>query len=291
MDPPPTSPTSGQPNLPTRQSSVTTQNSNVTLVLRPMQGNWVMGDDWEVERSYNSTFLELKEYIEEEKGINRHRIQVRLKGKVVVPNREKWQLRRLGITSGMLILIEPTMNGSWYWNPYSYYRDKLLLDVEAIIDQHEGRLLLSRLNDLITCPPPITTSLRVFLRTYPERIHIYTNIGDNTMYVSRAKGLLQPPTFTLLNPNLGFFQHFKTDVSDIIEDVLDEDEEEEKRKEAEEKASRDAKAAQAMEEEKRENVEEETAQGTSIEEQTENGLLKEPVDEEQQIALNANIVY
>ncbi|RYH13127.1 hypothetical protein EON65_36420 [archaeon] len=252
-----------------------------------MQVDWVMGDDWEVERSYNSTFLELKEFIEEERGINRHRIQVRLKGKVVVPNREKWQLRRLGITNGMMILIEPTMNGSWYWNPYSYYRDKLLLDVEAIIDQHDGRLLLTILNELITCPPPITTSLRVFLRTYPERIHIYTNIGDNTMYVSRAKGLLQPPTFTLLNPTLGYFQHFKTDVTDIIEDVRDEEEEEEKRKEEEERANREAE--QAREEEKKEEEGEDSKENANAA-IVETNTRKVPVDEEQQVALNADIL-
>lgn len=166
-----------------------------------------MGSDWEVTRPYQSTFLDLKEYIEQERGICRHRIQLRLKGKVLIVNREKWTLRRMGVNFGMVVQVEPTLYGSWWWNHYDYYRDLLLQEVEEVLDRQGGAFLHDLLL-LVKPPPPITTSLRVFLRTFPERIHMYTNTVDNTIWIERAVGLVQPPTFAPLPHSLGYFPHF-----------------------------------------------------------------------------------
>eukprot|EP01039_Chlorochromonas_danica_P010011 gene10008-11071_t len=180
---------------------------SVDIILRPMVDGWTMGEDWEVTRPLASTFVELKEFIEEERGINRNRIQIRLRGKIIVPNREKWTLRRMGIAAGFILLIEPTLLGSWWWNPISHYQEQLLQQVEVIIDERGGGLFYSELVEVLQPPPPIKVSLRVFLRSFPERIHVYTDIVRGTMWIERAVGVLQTPTFATVPHSLGYFKH------------------------------------------------------------------------------------
>lgn len=205
--------------------------ADVTVFIRPMLGLWQMGEDWEVTVPYNSTFVDFKTYIEEHRGICRHRIQIRLKGRIVQPAREKWTLRRMGINQGMILLVEPTMAGSWWWNPYSYYRDALLSQIESVIKSEGGGLFLPRLMELVQMPPPITTSLRVFLRTYPERIHMYTNVTDNSIWVQKAAGLISIPTFSPVPHNLGYFDHFCAPPPETLHVSNDSEDEEDHAKE------------------------------------------------------------
>jgi hypothetical protein len=215
----------------------------VSLVLRPMADGWVMGEDWTITRSYSSNFLELKEFIEEERGISRHRIQLRLKGKVVVPSRDKWTLRRMGLVQGFVVQVEPTFVGRWWWNPYTYYCGKLLKEVESVIDSEGGGLFLEQLLEKLgTLPPPITTSLRVFLRTFPELIHLYHDTSGGTIWVERAQGLLQAPTFSTVPRQLG---HFTRKDAALLMAVHQEEEEEEEEEKEEEEGSEEGEGGEA----------------------------------------------
>jgi hypothetical protein len=80
--------------LPTSSSKI---NTDVSLILRPICEGWVMGEDWHATRPFSSTLNELLLFINEKRGICQHRIQLRIKGKVVPPSRMRWTFRRMGI--------------------------------------------------------------------------------------------------------------------------------------------------------------------------------------------------
>jgi len=53
---------------------------SVRIVLRPVDNDWVMGEDWLVDFPLMSTMSNLLDFIEIERNICRYRIQLRLKG-------------------------------------------------------------------------------------------------------------------------------------------------------------------------------------------------------------------
>jgi hypothetical protein len=189
----------------------------VNLVLRPVSEGWNMGEDWEVSRPYTTTMYDLRAFIEAERGISRHRMMLRMKGKVIQPNKEKWTLQRLGLYDGYVIQVEPTMANTWWWNTYDYYYENFLQQIETILDRLPDQgSFLTDLEKLITLPPPLRNkSLRVILRKYPERIHIYTDTTNNTHYVRRTKDLMDIPIFNLAPHTLGSFKHFQSPKPDF----------------------------------------------------------------------------
>lgn len=186
----------------------------VSLTLRPVDKDWVMGEDWVVDLHNQTTMVEIKQYVETHRGISRHRIQLRMKGKVCPTNREIWTLRRLGIYDGYVIQVEPTLSGAWLWNPKEYYINKLLDEVSAIIESttsagSAGRINLKHLNAKIKPPPCIKTSLRVFLRQYPERIYMHTDTTEGDIWVHVTKRPFQLPTFGNFSVEIGTFAYYK----------------------------------------------------------------------------------
>ena len=182
----------------------------VSITFRPMDQNWVMGEDWTVDFNSLTTLISLREFIEKERGISRHRIQLRLKGKVLPLNREIWTLRRLGIYDGYTIIVEPTLSGSWLWETKEYYINKLLNDVCNIIKLTENnRINLKELNKKIKMPPCIKSTLRVFLRQYPERFYIHTDITNNELYIHNIIKPYQIPTFHHFSIDIGYYTYYK----------------------------------------------------------------------------------
>lgn len=182
----------------------------VQLILKPVDQGWEMGEDWEVFRPFASTMYDLRVMIEEEKGINRNRIMLRLKGKILQPARDKWTLRRLGLYDGYVIQVEPTMSGSWWWHPLPHYIDNFIHELEDFLDrQAEGGIYLSDMVPQIVIPPPIKQSLRVFLRMYPDHFHIYCDVRKNTFWVRRTQRLLEVPSFERYPHYLGKIKQFE----------------------------------------------------------------------------------
>jgi hypothetical protein len=182
----------------------------ITVIIRPFCGDWQMGEDWTLRISFLATFVDLKEFIEEVKGISRHRIQIKLKGKLLTGTREKWTLRRMGIYDAYVIQIEPTLVGSWWWNDYYYYVDILLRQIETIIDEKpDGGIFLSDLIPLVQIPPPVKVSLKVFIRSYPERLHVHCNTVENTYWIEKLKSTIEIPTFSSFPHYLGKFPYAK----------------------------------------------------------------------------------
>ena len=64
----------------------------VTIKIRPKDGEWVMGEDYEMTVSYDMSIMNIKKRIEEERGIHHERSNVmhpRAK-KFIEKNRESW---------------------------------------------------------------------------------------------------------------------------------------------------------------------------------------------------------
>jgi hypothetical protein len=186
----------------------------VSITLRPVDKDWVMGEDWVIDFHNLTTVVGIREFIEKARGISRHRIQLRLKGTVLPKNREIWTLRRLGIYDGYTMLVEPTLSGSWLWEPKQYYIDKLIREVTGIVEATAtattpGRIELVALNAKIAPPPCIKSSMRVFLRQYPERFYIHTDTTDNVLWIHIPRRPFQMPTFSNFSVEIGSFQYFK----------------------------------------------------------------------------------
>lgn len=186
----------------------------VSVTLRPVDKGWVMGEEWVVDFSNLMTMSEIRIFVEQQRGISRHRIQLRLKGKVLPTNRETWTLRRMGIYDGYTIFVEPTLQGAWLWEPKEYYCNKLLDEVCEVIQSTVsvngvGRINMKVLSEKIQPPPCIKTSLRVFLRQYPERVYIHTDTSDNDLWVHITKRPFQLPTFGNFSVEIGTFQYYR----------------------------------------------------------------------------------
>lgn len=196
------------------QSNFTACNISVTMAteklikitIRPKDGDWIMGDDWEIEIPDSTTIVGLKKYIELHKGISAYRIQIRLQTlKLCASNKEVWSLRRLGFSSGALFYCEPTNpSRGWIWNDIDYYKEKLLCEVADQINKANGRINVEELSKLVQVPPCIKTSLRVFLRQYPDRAFIRTDLTSGILWVQNANpNGFQLPTFETLPVEIG----------------------------------------------------------------------------------------
>jgi len=105
--------------------------TNITINIRPVDPNnnpalpqsfntppWVMGADFEIQVNPMVTVQDLHGIIEQSKEdfessnslgrnkfISRHRLQLRVNGKAIVPSKENWTLRRLGIYDNMIVQV------------------------------------------------------------------------------------------------------------------------------------------------------------------------------------------
>ena len=213
----------------------------IHLILRPVDQDWIMGADVEADFHNLCTLIDVKAYVQEHRGINKFRIQLRMKGRIFTPAKELWTLRRIGLYDNYVIQIEPTLSGSWLWNPREYYANKLLDEVCEIVENTvtptgSGRINLKVLVQKVKPPPCIKTSLRVFLRQYPERIYIHTDTTDGDLWVHISKRPFQLPTFGNFSVEIGTFPHFQPkpynwaankDIDDMYKlELLPEEEEE-----------------------------------------------------------------
>ena len=88
----------------------------ITVLLRPIDNDWIMGDDLPVTFHFEVTIMGLKKYLEETRGISRHRQQIRplfkRSGNKIIPSeKEGWTLKRLGIENNTIVTVEPTLSG------------------------------------------------------------------------------------------------------------------------------------------------------------------------------------
>ena len=91
-------------------------NNNPALILSYEQPPWTRGEDMILDVDPMTSICDLKGVIEIYKQfaerstgsnlfISRHRMQLRVNGKSIIPSKENWTLRRLGIFNGMIIQV------------------------------------------------------------------------------------------------------------------------------------------------------------------------------------------
>jgi hypothetical protein len=147
--------------------------------------------------------------IEEERGISIHRQQIviqDLKDLIYVPKGKlKWNLRRFALEDDQYIYCCPIFPGVWTWESKEWYEDKCIKDcIKAIRATGKGRIKYEDLLPVVPLPPGVKcSSLRVFLRKFPERIHVYTDIGIDEMWILECNKERQMPTFTTQNVTIG----------------------------------------------------------------------------------------
>mmetsp|Transcript_28247 Transcript_28247/g.40223 ORF Transcript_28247/g.40223 Transcript_28247/m.40223 type:complete len:312 (+) Transcript_28247:24-959(+) len=216
-------------------------NEEITINIRPVDPNnnpalpnsfnlppWVMGSDLEIQVNPMVSVLDLHGIIEQSKEdleasdstsrnkfISRHRLQLRVNGKAVVPSKENWTLRRLGIYNNMIIQVEPTVSGDWYWHSKDYYEEQFMTKVLEVLRSRTTTpkaIALSELSILVGfIPPPIQSNLKAFLRRYPEKVHIYCDFSgfESVYWVQETAHPYMGPTFGEFPIHIGTIQRFE----------------------------------------------------------------------------------
>ena len=96
-------------------------------------------------------------------------------GKMIPPTKEGWGLRRFAIGDGSVVVVEPTIEGAWFAHDQEYYVKRFVSEIRDAIEAAGGVMSYSKLNSLVKVPPVFPTTLRVFLRKYPEHFYIHTD--------------------------------------------------------------------------------------------------------------------
>lgn len=186
-------------------------NIEFDIVLRPIDNEWVMGEDVTIKVSRDSKFRDICDLIERTRSIPACRQQFKLlrTNKYIPKVNEDLSIRKYGLISGDILIVEPTMSNTWLWNPLEYYVDILTTKIYDVLDQCNGYMKISELEQIVKCPPAIKTSMQVFLRSYPERFYIYTDITSNIKWVHKSQYELQIPTFNSIPYTLGKVEKLK----------------------------------------------------------------------------------
>jgi len=194
--------------------------STIYFFIRPEDFNgWILGNDWKVEVKIEKTLPDLFESIHTRRPhILANRINAFFKSKRIPEARYNWNLSRLGIANESILTVRPTIRNGWLWNPISYYHDQYLREVaNVIIASQDGRVLVEDIEAVAPKPPVIERSLKVFLRTYPERIFLRTDINtsktwaqiapSNILYTLCDSILLEYNIFSFLCRNYCIYKH------------------------------------------------------------------------------------
>lgn len=76
-----------------------------------------MGEDLQVTFHFDTTIEGIKQYLEDTRGISRHRQQIRplfkkAGNRIIPPEKEGWTLKRLGFEDDTVVTVEPTLPGN-----------------------------------------------------------------------------------------------------------------------------------------------------------------------------------
>jgi len=154
-----------------------------------------MGSDLFLEVSSQCTMVELFRMVAKEKDIPVHLVVMKIPPTKVlawdggkVSDKADWTIKRLGIHQKMIITVEPAYPLAWLWENMEFYEESYIKTIrQAIEASPEGILTLQELSKTTNKPPPIFTTLRVFLMKFPEIFHIEINRNTDKYVVSENK--------------------------------------------------------------------------------------------------------
>jgi hypothetical protein len=78
--------------------------------------------------------------------------------------------------------------GVWSWNPIKYYIEKLLNQITLAIRDNNGCITIEEISAKVSCPPILkSSSLRIFIKKYPDRIQMHTDTTTNIIWIQEKK--------------------------------------------------------------------------------------------------------
>lgn len=99
--------------------------------------------------------------------------------------------------------MQPTIYQGWLWNPINYYIEKCIDEIITEIYKADGLISIEALSKKVSPPRFVSISLQSFIRKYPDKFHIYTEITRGIKYVQRPKHPFHLPTSNHLCVNMG----------------------------------------------------------------------------------------
>jgi len=184
----------------------------IHLVLKPVDSGWLMGEPLHVEVLLDSNIFGLRALLEEKKKISPHRMFIRdVNNKTLSVVQEKNSFRRLALNDGAVFVIEPTTPGCWLWHKPSWYVDKFIKDITAVIDKApQKQATLEELNREVIVPLHFRDkSIIVFCRKYPEHFHVHVDVNKSQYWVRKPTCSNQLGTTTDGPGEIGKIVHYK----------------------------------------------------------------------------------
>ncbi|CAM9130600.1 unnamed protein product [Scytosiphon promiscuus] len=179
-----------------------------TLVVRAIDGEWIMGDDLILTVTGDETIVEIQQarefVIKSMKGVPITRMvafkeeqEARISDKHMT-----WSLSRNGLYDGEVLVIRPSRPNQWLWHPLEWYEERLLKEAEAVassspwVEWGTG-CPLSALQKKVLVPPPLSRdSLKGILRKFPDRLRLQLDVVSQEFVAFPNKdNLLLPSSF------------------------------------------------------------------------------------------------
>lgn len=170
----------------------------INVKIRPKDREWIMGDDLVLEvNAKEMTLVEFFYLISETKKIPKSRFRLvvssirsfEFRRGVVYDNsnndRGDWTVKRAGIHSKLILIVQPIFPLAWLWHDIEWYEDNYIDYIrEAIISSSNQKLTLQQIAKTTKKPPPIFSSLRCFLRRFPDIFYMEVNQNNGFITVS-----------------------------------------------------------------------------------------------------------
>ena len=154
---------------------------SILLTFRPVDREWVMGDDMIIDVDNGLRLDSLFKVLSDKKRIPKSRFKLHVppdrfyaweNGKV--GGKADWTVRRAGFYSKSIIKIEPIFPLAWLWHDLDWYEASYIEIIRAALEGcGEARgLSLQELAAATEKPPPLRCTLRAFLRKWPDKFHM-----------------------------------------------------------------------------------------------------------------------
>ena len=137
------------------------------------------------------------------------RVNLYTNDKLIQESKYKWTLKRLGLKRDSIIIVNPTSYNGWYWNTVEWYRDNLLKNIALEILKQPGAIIsLEQIIQIFgETPKPIKVSMKVLLKSYPERFYTRTDITTGSLWVAISNGW-QLPSYETAPINMGVIEQY-----------------------------------------------------------------------------------
>ncbi|CAM9260081.1 unnamed protein product [Hapterophycus canaliculatus] len=177
-----------------------------TLVVRAIDGEWIMGDDLILTVTGDETIVDIQQarrfVIKSTKGVPITRMVVFKEAQEtrISDKHMTWSLSRNGLYDGNVLVIRPSRSNQWLWHPLEWYEERLLKKAEEVAsaspwaDWGTG-CPLSTLQKEVLVPPPLSRdSLKAILRKFPDRLRLRLDVVTQDFVAFPNKEEMLPPS-------------------------------------------------------------------------------------------------